>query len=262
MTILRHEIKQGLRSTLLWALGCAVFVALGMSVYPRVKSGMVFIEQMLESMGPLAQAFAMDKLDLGTVLGYYAANAASTLALGGGLFAAILGTSMLAKEEGRHTAEFLFPHPVSRLWVLVQKYIAMVLLLGLFAAINAVVSWLSVRVQGEMYDRRDLVEMQIALFLLMWQLASICWGISAFLSRDNLGLGIGIAIVLYFLLLLINMQVDISWAKYVTPFYYYDTASLPGPATLTGDALRLGLGVTAVFTLVGFIRYMTKDLRI
>lgn len=262
MTMLCHELKQGLRGAVIWAVSCSVFVVLGMGVFPRIKNSVVFIEQMLQGMGPLAQAFAMDKLDLGQVLGYYAANAANVLALGGGLYAAILGMGMLAKEEGRHTAEFLFPHPISRLWVLVQKYAAMLLLLALFCVIGAVASWLSLRALGEVYDRRDFVEMQVAIFLLMWQLAAVCFGISAFLSRDNLALGIGLTVLLYFMLLMINMQVDVGWLKWVTPYYYYDTVGLVGIGTLERSSLTLGLGVTAGFTLLGFIRYLTKDLRI
>ena len=262
MTVLRHELKQGLRAALIWALGCALFVVLGMTVFPRVKSGVRLIEQMVQGMGPLAQAFAMDKLDLGQVLGYYATNAAHTMALGGGLFAAILGMGILAKEEGRHTAEFLFPHPVSRMWVLVQKYTAMVLLLLVFSVITAAASWLSLRMLGEAYDMRDFVEIQVAVFLLIWQLGSICWGISAFFSRDNLGLGIGIAVLMYFMLLLINMEVNVPWLKQVTPYYYYDALGMLGEHTLTTQTLKLGLGVTAGFSLLGFIRYLTKDLRI
>ncbi len=262
MTMLRHELKQGARGAVLWAVGCGLFVLLGMSVFPRVKNSVAFIEQMLSGMGPLAQAFAMDKLDLGKVLGYYAANAANTLALGGGLYAAILGIGMLAKEEGRHTAEFLFPHPVSRLWVLIQKYVAMLLLLGLFSLVTGAGSFLSLRMLGETFSLREFIQIQTAIFLLMWQLASICWGISAFLSRDNLALGIGFTLLLYFMLLLINMEVNITWLKQVTPYYYYDAVALVGGQGLSRYYLRLGFGVTAGFSLLGFVRYLTKDLRI
>ena len=262
MTILRHELRQGLRTTLLWAVGCAIFVALGMSVYPRVRDAIGLVGRMVESMGPLAKAFAMDQLEQGEVLGYYAAQAGNILSLGGGLFAAILGISMLAKEEGRHTAEYLFPHPISRASVLAQKFVAVLLHLTLFSAITAGASWLSLRFLGEAWSMRDFLEMQGGIWLLMLCMACICWGVSAFLSRDSVGLGIGLALLMYFINLLINMEVAVPELRYLTPYYFTDASKLLGPQGYDPFFLQLGLITAGIFFLVGTFHYLRKDLRI
>ena len=262
MTILRHELRQGIKATLAWAIGCTAVVLLGMSVFPRVKSNAVLFEKMLDSMGAMAKAFAMDKLDYGKVLGFYAAEAGNTLALGGGMFAGILGSAMLAKEEGRHTAEYLFAHPVSRTWVLLQKFCAMVLQMVLFLVIAAGASLLAFRLLGEPVDMRDFAEIYLGLFLLMLQLACICWGISAFLSRESLGLGLGLSLMLYFVKLLINMEVGIAELKYITPYYYTEAVRLVGAQSFSPQLLRLGLVVSGTFFLLGMVRYLRKDLRI
>lgn len=262
MTILRHELRQGLRTALIWSVGCVVLLIITMGVFPKVKSSVGMVEKLIEGMGPLARAFAMDRLDYGTLLGYYATEADSILALAGGLFAAILGSAMLVKEESRHTAEYLFPHPVSRLWVLAQKFLAMLLMLLLFSVINAAASLLSFRFLGEPYDLRDFLEIQAGVLLLMVCLASVCFGLSAFLSRESLGLGIGLALLMYFLNLLINLEVGIDAFRYITPFYFTQAADLVGTPGFDQGFLKLWGAVSLGFTLMGVTRYLSKDLRI
>ncbi len=262
MTVFRHEMKQNLRTALIWALGCAVLLLITMSVFPRVKDSVGMVEKLIEGMGPLARAFAMDKLDYGTVMGYYATQSDAITSLAGGLFAAILASAMLVKEESRHTAEYLFPHPVSRLWVLVQKFLAILLLLAVFVAVNAGLSLLSFRFLGESWDRKDFIEIQLALYILMVCMACLCWAISAFLSRESLGLGIGLALLMYFLNLLINLEVGIDALRFITPYHFTQAADLVGPLGIRQNMLQQWALISGGLTLIGFARYMAKDLRI
>lgn len=261
MTILWHELKQGRRAALIWSLACAVFVIIGMSALPKVQDGMKVIEQLVAGMGPLAQAFAMDKLDYGTPLGFYSAEAGNILGLGGGMFACILGLSMLSKEEGRHTAEFLFPHPVSRLWVLVQKYLALVLQLALFSLITMAGSLVSLSLIHQGFDLKVFLRLQLGIFVLMLHLGTLCFGISAFMTRDSLAAGIGLALAMYFINLLINLEVGIDALRYITPYYYTQPAQLLD-ASFKMRFLRLGLGVAYGIMALGVVRYLSKDLRI
>lgn len=261
MTILKHELRQGLRTALLWALGCAAFILLGMTVYPRVKGNIGMVERMIESMGPLAQAVAMDQLIYGEVLGFYAAEAGNVLALGGGMFAAILGLNMLAKEEGRHTAEYLYPHPVSRLWVIVQKFAAILIQILVFCGINLLASLLSFRLLNESYEAAVFWRMQLGIFLLMLHVACLGFGLSAFLSRDSIGLGIGLALLMYFINLLINMEIGIEALRYLTPYYYTHASALLS-AGFNRHFMRLNALISAGAVLLGTLRYITKDLRI
>ena len=261
MSVLMHELRQGRRAAFVWSIACAAFVLPGMSALPKVQDGMRVVEQLVAGMGPLAQAFALDKLEYGKPLGFYAAEAGNILGLGGGMFACILGLSMLSKEEGRHTAEFLFPHPVSRLWVLVQKYLAMLLQLCFFCGVNMAASLLALSITGQPYEMQVFLRMQLGIFLLMVNLGTLSFGVSAFLSRDSLALGIGLALAMYFISILINLKVGIDALRYITPYYY----SLPAQLVDVGfkmQFVRLGLGIAFGVLALGFIRYMSKDLRI
>lgn len=262
MTIFAHEWRQGRKAMLVWALSCSALVIISMMVFPRIKNQMALVESMLNSMGALAKAFMPKELDYGTLLGFYALEAGNILSLGAGMYAAILGTNMLAKEEGRRTAEYLFPHPVSRSWVLIQKLLAMWLLLFLFVLITAGASIVSFRILNEPWSLRDFVEIHLGQYMLMVHMSGICFGISAFLRRESLGLGIGLALMLYFFQLLISLDTTIALFRYVTPYYYTQAARLVGEAGFDRFYVVLGMGVTLVCLLLGYIRYVRKDLHI
>lgn len=262
MTIFAHEWRQGRKAMLVWSLSCSALVIISMMVFPRIKNQMVLVESMLNSMGALAKAFMPKELDYGTLLGFYALEAGNILSLGAGMFAAILGTNMLAKEESRRTAEYLFPHPVSRSWVLIQKLLAMWLLLFLFGLITAGASIVSFQMLGEPWGLRDFVEIHLGQYMLMVHMSGICFGISAFLRRESLGLGIGLALMLYFFQLLISLDTTIALFRYVTPYYYTQAARLVGEAGFERFYVALGMGVTLGCLLLGYIRYVRKDLHV
>ena len=66
------------------------------------------------NMGAFSQAFGMDKMSFADAIGYYSMEVGAMLSMGGGMFAAIVGIGMLAKEEGGHVTEFIYVTPNSR----------------------------------------------------------------------------------------------------------------------------------------------------
>ena len=132
MTLIKHEIKANLKTLLIWGLTVGGMNFLMMLIFPSVKEQMAGMVEMYANMGSFSQAFGMDKINFTTPLGFYGIEAGAVLSLGGSMFAAILGTGMLAKEEGAHTAEFLFTTPHTRTYHVALKAVALGLLVLLF----------------------------------------------------------------------------------------------------------------------------------
>ena len=127
MTITRHEIRRGKIPFLIWTGAIAFLLATCIFLYPEMKGQMGSIGDMFSSMGSFTAAFGMDKLNFGTLIGYYAIECGNVLGLGGAFYAALLAVAMLAKEEKDRTAEFLLTHPVSRVRVVSEKLFAVFL---------------------------------------------------------------------------------------------------------------------------------------
>ncbi|MDO5022773.1 MAG: ABC transporter permease subunit [Eubacteriales bacterium] len=262
MTIFRHEMKQNSKAVLITSLACAVLIVLVMSVQPHMAARASAVEKMIERFGPMMQAFSLDRLDLGNVLNYYALEAGNIMLLIGGTLASVLGISMLSKEEGRHTAEFLFPHPVSRLSIVMQKWLALILNIIIFTLINVLATYLSFVYLKEAWDMQLFILMQAALLLLYLCLASICFAISAFLSHEATGVGVGIAILMYILNLLINLDIAGDAFKYITPFFFAEPTKVFKNKAIDMYYLRYFLILSLASLVIGGLRYKTKDLKI
>ena len=138
MTILKHELRQNRLALIIWSCAISFLLAISVLIYPEMSKEMDEMNDIFANMGSFSSAFGMDQLNFGEFSGYFGIECGNTLGLGGAFFAAILGISLLSKEEHGHTADFLFAHPISRTRVLVEKLLAMfiqILFLNVFVIV-------------------------------------------------------------------------------------------------------------------------------
>ena len=195
MTITRHELKQGKPSFLIWTLSIGFLLAVCIFLFPEMKGDMDGISKLFSSMGSFTAAFGMDKLNFGTLVGYYAIECGNVLGLGGAFYASLCAVNMLSKEEKEGTAEFLLTHPVSRVRIITEKMTAIFIQITVMNVIIYLLSIASMAAIGETIPVREINLLHLAYYLMQLELAGICFGISAFLIRGTAGAGLGIAIV-------------------------------------------------------------------
>ena len=258
MTILKHELRRGRLPFLIWTGAVGALLAICVFLFPEMKGEMEEMNDMFASMGSFTAAFGMDKLNFGTLIGYYAIECGNVLGLGGAFFAALTAVSMLSKEEKDRTAEFLLTHPVSRRRIVAQKLAALILQVAALNAAVCLISIASMAAVGEKIPWREVNRMHGCYFLLQLEIAGICFGISAFLRKGGLAVGLGAAILLYMLNLLSNITKSAAFLKYVTPFGYCDGAELvtegADPAKI---AIGMALGLAGIAA--AFLHYCRKD---
>ena len=63
---------------------------------------------------------------------FYAIECGNVLGLGGAFYAAFCAVGILSKEEKERTAEFLLTHPVSRVKIITEKLIAVLIQITAF----------------------------------------------------------------------------------------------------------------------------------
>ena len=88
----------------------------------------------------------------------------------------------------------------------------------------------------------------------------MCFGISAFLRKSNVGLGLGLAILMYFLQMFVNISDKAKFLKYITPYSYSDAAKIFPTGSIDGALLGIGMAIAAIFLGIGFLKYKKKDL--
>ena len=260
MTIVKHELRRGRNALLIWGGVIAFLLAVCVFLFPEMKKQMDGINDVFSSMGSFTAAFGMDKLNFGSLEGYYAIECGNVLGLGGAFFAALCAAGMLCKEEKERTAEFLLTHPVSRTRVLTEKLAALLLQVTALNTAIYIVALGSMLAVGETIPWRAFNLMHLSYFLLQLELACVCFGVSAFLRKGSAGIGLGIAALLYVTNLIANITESAAFLKYLTPFGYCDGAELVSAGSLDGGKLAVGLGFALLGIAAAYWYYPRKDI--
>lgn len=244
MTIFKKELRAGAAGFLVWSAVIGGLMAVCVGLYPSMAGSMGDMSTLFAGMGDFSAAFGLDKLQFGTILGFYGTECGNILGLGGAFYAALTAMGLLAGEEGGHTAEFLLTHPVSRLRICAEKLLALaVLILGLNLICLACGAG-GILAIGEDVDWGDLLRYHGALLLMQMEVGALCFGLSAFLRRGGLGLAMGLAALLYFAGILVNLDQGLDWLRFFTPYYYADAARIFAKESVTAPVLTgCALGV-------------------
>ena len=100
----------------------------------------------------------------------------------------------------------------------------------------------------------------LAHLLLQLEIASLCFGLSAFLQRGSIGAGVAIVAVLYFLNLANNLSDKLGCLRYITPYAYAEAAPiLDGTGPELAPVLT-GMAIAAAALAAGFAHYARKDI--
>ncbi len=260
MTLWKHELKQNRLSLIIWTGAISFMLAVCVLIYPEMKGEMESISDVFSDMGSFSAAFGMDQLNFGTLLGYYSIECGNTFGMGGAFFAALCGAGILAKEEKDRTAEFLLTHPLSRVQIMTEKLLAVLMQVVIMSAVVYTVAVVSMIAVGETVPWKEVNLLHVSNFLLQIELASICFGISAFLKRGSLGIGLGVAIMMYFLNLISNITESAEFLKYLTPFAYTDGANIVTNVELDVKLVTLGMLYAAAGIGIAYWKYTKKDI--
>ena len=260
MTLYIHEMRRGRVGLIIWTAVIAFMLGVTVFIYPQMASQMDEVSKTFADMGAFSSAFGMDRLNFGELGDYFCVECGNTLGLGGAMFAALLGTAALAKEEREHTAEFLFTHPISRVGAMLSKLAALASKIVLLNAGVAAVSALSIVAIGETVNVRTVALVLTANLILQLEIAAISFCVSAFVSRGTGAIGIGIAFAFYFVNIISNISEDLKFLKYITPYAYSDGAEIKTAGALDAKYLAVGGAIAAVCVAAAFVRYRRKDL--
>lgn len=260
MTLVKHELRQGKISFMIWTASIGLLLVICIFLFPEMKDQMEDVSDVFSSMGSFTAAFGMDRLNFGTLIGFYGVECGNVLGLGGAFFASFCAVGILSKEEKDRTAEFLLTHPVSRARIVTDKLAAVFVQIIVMNLIIYVLSIGSIAAIGEEIPWKELNLMHLAYFLLQIELAGICFGISAFVRKGSVGTGLGIAAMMYFLNLVVNITESAEFLKYITPFGYSEGADIVENGCLDGIMVGIGLLFGLIGVVAAYLKYCKKDI--
>ena len=260
MTVFFHELKRNRIALIVWTAAISFMLGICVLIYPEMSSQMGEISEMFADMGSFSAAFGMDQINFGEFKGYFRVECGNVLGLGGAFFAAIIGISALAKEERDRTAEYLLTHPISRKRIITEKYLSVMAQILILNIVVVLVTVATIFMIGEKADFRNIALLVLAYLILQIEIASITFGISAFLKRGGLAIGLGFAIMSYFLNIVSNLTDDAKFIKYITPFGYTDGSHILTNNSIEVKYLITGLIFTVLGIVIAYYKYTKKDI--
>lgn len=264
MVLLKHELRENLKSLLLWSV-CVGFTCFGcIWLFGSLEESMTQMAEAYGQMGAFSAALGLDRISVSTIEGFYATEVALVYAIGGAMFGAMTGACMLAKEEEGHTSEFLNTLPLGRGYVVLWKFLSMVLLILFFNLLCSIWELAGFALAKEALQKKEMVQ-NLMLFhgaqlLMHLEIGSVCFLLSASGRKKQVGAALGFAILLYVLDLMCRMIPDLKNMKYVTPYYFSNGTDIFTSGQIEVSLAVTGAAVMTVAALAAFWIYGRKDL--
>lgn len=261
MTLFLHEMRVNKWQYIIWSLAVSFMLGISVLIYPEMKAQMNELSEMFSQMGSFSQAFGMDQLNFGEFSGFFGTECGNTLGLGGGIFAALIGVSVLYKEEKSGTAEFLLAHPITRTRVAFEKLLSVIAQLFIFVSASAAITAITTVIIGESPDIKTMSLIFVAQLFMLIEISAICFLISAFVRKGGIGIGIGISALLYFVNIIANLTESLEFLKYITPYGYADCAYIVSENAIDITKLAIGAAICFLCIAVAFYKYNKKEIR-
>ncbi len=256
------ELKENLRNLLIWISAMLGMITIGAAEYPIVIEAGEEIMALFESLPPvLAIVFGAETIPVHTPVGYYIMMYFWYCIIAF-THAAVLGATIISKEERNRTAEFTFTRPFPRKYIVTSKIIAAVV----NVAIITVVTFIGniVLLAPQMEGKGILGEIVITLLSMFFiQILFLFTGLlsSAVFSSYKKALSFSALFVVFAYTLRVVIQAvgNIDYLNVLTPFMYFN-----GPGLVENGISIFYLFLTIVISSISgyltYAKYKTRDL--
>jgi ABC-2 type transport system permease protein len=265
MNIFLKEMKSHRKSLVFWSIGVFFMVASGMVKYESLASSGQQMNDMLAGMPKSMLAIlGMGDFDISNATGYYGLLFIYLLLMAT-IHAAMLGATIIAKEERDKTTEFLFVKPVSRTTIITAKLAA-----ALFnIVILNMVTFVSSLILVGKYSKGEVVTSDIAMtmagmFILQLLFMVIGSSLAAVKKKSKAAasLATGVLLLTYVISVAIDLNENIEGLRYLTPFKYFEAKNVMFGGGFEFIFVLLSVVLIATLTVVTFVFYKKRDLNV
>jgi len=257
-----RELKDHRRNLLIW-----IGAMLGMIVIGATEYSLVVMEagdEIMELFESLPRVFGIafgadESVPISTPIGYYIMMYL-WYCMVAFIHAAVLGATIISKEERNRTAEFIFTKPFPRKDIITSKIIAAivnVIIITLTAWIGNLIM-LAPQIEGEsILSVIAITSLSMFFIQILFLFTGLLF--SAIFSSYGKALSFSAVLVAlsYFLMVLIKLIGTIDYLSIFTPFMYFT-----GPAIVENGISLIYLLLTVVITIMaGYLTYSKYESR-
>ena len=261
--IYNHEFHARLKSMIIWSLAMAALIIFFSSLFPAFSDQAAVMNDFLARYpAQLRAAFGLDKIDLSTVLGFYAFTLVFVqlcMAIQAGNY----GFGLVSIEETELTADFLLSKPVRRTQVLTSKLLAAITCLIITELVVWVCTFASILLFRAGHEYQTGTLLLLLFSLLIFQL--IFLGIGLFISlllrrvRSVTPFGLGLAFGAYVINGFSGVFGEIK-LELITPFKHLDPTYIVLHASYNAPLVLLDVAVILITIMASYWLYTRRDI--
>jgi len=260
-----NEIRRNLTSLILWTSIISVLIAVTMSAYPTFYQNQSKVMGMMSLVpkGALQFKGISNFKDLLSVLGFYGVNNIIYMMVLGSVFAIVLSSNILLKEEYNKTAEYLLTRPITRKEIFNSKISVVALYVFLLNLITALVGFISMElVSKEPLNIDAFAILSLYTFLLNLLFGAIGLFMSTLVKRAKpiTTFSIGTVLIFYFIYTISKISVSFSSFGYLSPFKYVNTEVVKTNYSLEFGNVLFFVSLTLILTGISYRLYTRKDI--
>jgi len=266
MIIFLRELVRNRKGFIAWTVSLVLFNAMMVAFFPSIADNAKMYDEMLKGFpkGMIA-AFGLDKISMSNILGFFGTECYIFITLFGSIYAMLLGASILSKEEGEKTIEFLMAKPVTRNVIVTAKVANAFFYILLFNVMFSFTNFLMFEaMKTEDYSIKAFLMLSIGPLLIHLTFAAIGFLISVFVvkAKSVYPISIGFVLVMYFLSIMSSISEKLTNLKYFTPFKYVEASSLIIDERIEPIYLVIMLGVMTVSIAATYVLYNRKNITV
>jgi ABC-2 type transport system permease protein len=259
------EMRRNVRNLMLWSAVIGLLIFFTMSFFRTVLQ----YQQQIAGMVQIVPAVAMKMrgfsniTDIFSVLGFYTANNLIYMMLLGSIYAIVLSSNILMKEEYGKTAEYLMSRPINRREIFTTKLTLVCLNITLLNLLATLIGFISVMIYKKgTFDLKPFLVISLYTLLLNLLFGALGLFISVMMKRARpvTSSCVGLVLVLYFLYTISRMSGVDGTFGYLSPFKWVNIAVLSPSYGLEFTRTAAFIGITVILILVSGFLYQRKDI--
>jgi len=260
-----REFRRNAFSLIIWTIILTALISVTMSVYPTFLGNQSKILGMLSLIPKEALQFKgiSNFGDLLSVLGFYAVNNIIYMLVIGSVYAIVLSSNILLKEEYNKTAEYLLTRPVTRSEIFLSKLAVISINVLVLNLVTSLVGFIFIElVRKGSFSVNAFLILSIYTLLLNFLFASTGLFLSTIVKRPKpiTTFSIGLVIILYFVFTISKITESMAKIGYLTPFKYVDTNVIDPAYRLDPVNLIYFTGISLLLLVLSYRLYLRKDI--
>ncbi|UGB32294.1 ABC transporter permease subunit [Metabacillus sp. B2-18] len=263
--IYQRELKKNLKSLIIWGIALSGIILMTLSIYPQFTQDQETMKELLNAYpDSFKQAFGMDRLDYGSLLGFYGVQVHFMTTLFGSIFAVMLASNIVAKEENEKTIEFLLSKPITRMQIMTEKWLAVMTNIALLNIIIMAISLIGFQFADDDPSMKTFILLVLATFLLHITFAAISFLLSTTMkkARTITSVSLGLVFLSYFLSVVSGITENLEGLKYFSFFKYIDAADIIANQSIKPLYLCIMLAIATIMIVLSYVAYHRKDIAV